>query len=149
MTKQEFIQELGACLLNEVDSQEYRNSMEYYSRYIDDEMRRGKSEQEVLEQLGSPRLIAKTIIDAQLGNPMYQRTMHSLHQEEDQEETQNQRRPFRMYVGGRELKWYEKVAIGAIVAFVLFLLLTFFIQIVLPIAIVLFVCKVIYNLLKK
>ena len=36
--------------------------LEYYSSYIDDEVRKGKTEEEVLEALGDPRLIAKTIV---------------------------------------------------------------------------------------
>ena len=38
-------------------------SSDLYENYIDTEIRKGRREQEVLEELGDPRLIAKTIID--------------------------------------------------------------------------------------
>jgi len=34
----------------------------YYEEYIDLQIRQGKSEQDVLQQLGDPRLLAKTVI---------------------------------------------------------------------------------------
>ena len=36
----------------------------YYREYIDSEIRRGKTEAEVLAQLGDPRLLARSIVDA-------------------------------------------------------------------------------------
>ena len=38
--------------------------MTYYRQYFEDEIRNGKSEEDVIRELGSPRLIARSIIDA-------------------------------------------------------------------------------------
>ena len=41
---------------------EVQSNLAYYSSYIDDEVRKGKTEEEVLEELGSPFAIAKTLL---------------------------------------------------------------------------------------
>ena len=40
------------------------DSLTYYRQYFEDEIRNGKSEEDVIRELGSPRLIARSIIDA-------------------------------------------------------------------------------------
>lgn len=64
MTKEQFIMELEQCLQGEVSAYELSDSLTYYRQYFEDEMRNGKSEEQVIEELGSPRLIARSIIDA-------------------------------------------------------------------------------------
>lgn len=64
MTKEQFIMELEQCLQGEVSAYELSDSLTYYRQYFEDEMQNGKSEQQVIEELGSPRLIARSIIDA-------------------------------------------------------------------------------------
>lgn len=67
MTKQEFLDELRQTLSGEVSSEAIMDSYRYYSTYIEDEMRSGKSEEQVIEELGKPSLIARSIIAAQTG----------------------------------------------------------------------------------
>ena len=38
-------------------------NVRYYDGYISDEVRKGRSEEEVIEEIGDPRLIARTIED--------------------------------------------------------------------------------------
>ena len=64
MTKEQFIMELEQCLQGEVSAYELSDSLTYYRQYFEDEIRNGKSEEQVVEELGSPRLIARSIIDA-------------------------------------------------------------------------------------
>lgn len=61
MSKQEYVRCIEKALVGKVSAQELRDTVEYYRDYIDMEIRKGKSEQEVLEALGDPRLLAKTI----------------------------------------------------------------------------------------
>ncbi len=56
VNKDEFLASLKESLLGEVPESEIRNNIEYYQNYITDDSK--------LEQLGNPRLIAKTIIDS-------------------------------------------------------------------------------------
>ena len=58
MTKQEFLSGLETALSGEVSQQVFLENMRYYQGYIEDELQKGRSEAEVLEELGSPRLIA-------------------------------------------------------------------------------------------
>lgn len=64
MTRQEFLQELRIALQGEISQAAINEHIRYYENYIIEESRKGKSEEEVIAQLGSPRLIAKTLIDA-------------------------------------------------------------------------------------
>lgn len=64
MRKAEFLSELEECLLEELSQAAVRDNLIYYDRYITSEVTSGRTEDEVLEELGSPRLIAKTIIEA-------------------------------------------------------------------------------------
>ncbi len=67
MTRQEFLEELRASLTNEVTAEVIMDAYQYYSSYIDDGVRSGKSEEEVIEELGKPFLIARSIIAAHVG----------------------------------------------------------------------------------
>lgn len=64
MTKYEFLQELEDCLRGEVSDYERTDSVNYYNSYIEDQASAGRSEEEILAELGSPRLLARSIIDA-------------------------------------------------------------------------------------
>jgi hypothetical protein len=63
MSKYEFLNILKEALEGEVSQETINENINYYSNYIDGEMSKGKSETEILQQLGEPRLIAKTIIE--------------------------------------------------------------------------------------
>lgn len=67
MTRRDFIDELKQALTGEVPANVMLESCSYYDNYIEDEMRKGRSEEEVLEELGKPMLIARSIIAAQTG----------------------------------------------------------------------------------
>ncbi len=64
MNKQEFIEKLQHALAGGLSSSLVADNVRYYQDYIETEIRKGKSEQEVLAQLGEPRLLAKSIIEA-------------------------------------------------------------------------------------
>ena len=157
MTKQQFIQELSECLLNEVDSQEYHSSIEYYSNYIETEIRKGKSEEEVTTELGSPRLIAKTIIDSQLGKESQkERVSYYERKDEDDYQKEAQKDVFRIFWNQRELKWYEKLGVLLVLIFVIGIILTILgvaisllVHVILPIVAILIVVRFLYQLFRK
>ena len=64
MDKRRFLNELRQELSYELPDTLVRSNLEYYSAYIDSEERKGRSREEVLSELGDPRLIARTVIDA-------------------------------------------------------------------------------------
>ncbi len=65
MTRQEFLEELRISLQGEINQGRINEHLHYYDTYIMEESRKGKTEQQVLEELGNPRLIAKTLIDTE------------------------------------------------------------------------------------
>lgn len=64
MDRTEFIDRLQRALAGGVNSSRVAENVQYYREYIDVEIRKGRSEEEVLGSLGDPRLLAKSIIEA-------------------------------------------------------------------------------------
>lgn len=67
MRKTEFLQELREALDGEVPASVIQSNVSYYDQYISQEAAKGRSEEAVIEEIGSPRLIARTIIDSSEG----------------------------------------------------------------------------------
>lgn len=67
MTKSEFLAQLRKALQNNLSSSAVQENMEYYERYITEEAAKGKSEREVIDMLGDPWILARTITDASDG----------------------------------------------------------------------------------
>lgn len=65
MRKEEFLEKLRARLSQTMSVQEVTAQVRYYENYIQEQMRNGRSEEEVLAELGDPLLIAKTLMDVQ------------------------------------------------------------------------------------
>ena len=64
MNRDEFIDKLQRTLAGGLGSYQVAENVRYYQEYIDSEVRKGKAEEEVLDMLGDPRLLAKSIIEA-------------------------------------------------------------------------------------
>lgn len=64
MNRYEFISTLRTSLTGKVPSTTVEDNVQYYEEYIEIQLRQGKSEEEVLEALGDPRLLARTVIEA-------------------------------------------------------------------------------------
>ena len=61
MNRNEFLRILRESLEMSLEKDAINAQLDYYDKYISDEMKKGKTEKEVIEELGDPRLIAKTI----------------------------------------------------------------------------------------
>ena len=62
MSKQEFLDGLRRSLAGNLETREVNEHIQYYSDYIDSQIRMGNTEETVMASLGEPRLIAKTLI---------------------------------------------------------------------------------------
>lgn len=62
MSKNEFIDTLRRSISGVSDYTFVNDTIEYYKDYIDTEIRKGRSEEQVLATLGDPRHIAKSIL---------------------------------------------------------------------------------------
>ena len=65
MTKQEFLGQLRRSLTGNTEYHNVESHMRYYTEYIEIEMRKGRSEEDVMAELGDPRLISKTLLEAE------------------------------------------------------------------------------------
>ena len=63
MNRTEFLDTLRSQLSGQMHEGKVAAHVRYYEDYIRQEMNRGRSEQEVLEELGDSRLIARTILE--------------------------------------------------------------------------------------
>lgn len=67
MSKNEFIQGLETALSGNVPPETVRENLIYYRDYIRTELEKGRTEQDIMDELGDPRLIARTIMDTTPG----------------------------------------------------------------------------------
>lgn len=61
MNREEFLRQFREALAGKVSEQVISENAAYYRNYINNQVNSGKSESEVLHELGDPRLLAKTI----------------------------------------------------------------------------------------
>lgn len=129
MTKAEFLEMMEQKLSGELDEDTVARTLRYYSEYIDSETGKGRSEQEVLEELGSPLLIARTILDTHSSRGNYFSWKHTK-QEAQEEENGDKSHPWN--------KWLFFLALVAILL-LLFTILRVLLPVLLPVLLVLFV----------
>lgn len=64
MTKRDFIIGLRRALSGKLDGRAVTEHASYYEEYIEVQVRKGKEEWQVTEELGDPALLAKSILNA-------------------------------------------------------------------------------------
>ena len=64
MDRREFMEKLQRALAGGLNSGMVADNMRFYQEYIDSEISKGRTEAEVIGSLGDPRLLAKSIIEA-------------------------------------------------------------------------------------
>ena len=125
MNKQEFIESLRKSLVSINDYEFVNDTISYYENYIEAEIRMGKTEEEVMQQLGDPRLIAKSIRATRMEENEYEQGNGS--REYHEESTSEKIRRTLLNINGRELRipsWLLKILTILIVGVVLFLVFT-------------------------
>ena len=65
MTKREFLDKLKKALVNDLSGSVIQGNVNYYNDYITEEVRKGRRESDVIEELGDPWAIAKNIITSE------------------------------------------------------------------------------------
>lgn len=63
MSRHAFISGLRDALAGEIPDSVVEENIRFYNRYIDEELGKGRREEEVFAELGEPRLLAKTIAE--------------------------------------------------------------------------------------
>lgn len=158
MNKQEFIDKLRSALSGRIPPGQVMENVNYYEDYINSQIRMGRPEREVLESLGDPRLIAKTILAA-TGSSQESTVYEDMgryhggtgYQEEGyrgsayrREEGPYDKGMYGKEKSGRMPKWFWivfSILIMMLVLGVILSVLSFLLPIVLPILVVLFLVK--------
>ncbi|MCR1919031.1 hypothetical protein NSA48_08285 [Frisingicoccus caecimuris] len=109
MTKQEYLAALREALSEELSGAQVSDQINYYRQYIEEQIASGRSEADVLEELGDARIIAHNIIDGA------------------EEERDTYRRTTVTYSGGGDAEgveptWKTKMKVYGIIALVLVVL---------------------------
>ncbi len=131
MSKREFLEQLRQALDGEVDPITIDQNISYYDGYISGDL--SKSEENILESLGDPRLIAKTIIETERiarekGKFHYTRDDANNHnynngyQDADHDNATNQRTTHNTAFFGN-IKWYHKAILFAVAILMILALL--------------------------
>ncbi len=118
MDKTEFLEQLRQSLSGRIEAYKVTENVRYYEDYINTQIRMGKTEEEVLGELGSPRLIARTIADTQQDAP---ETYQEVESDYRQGNAQN-------FVGkfAKLPHWLKITIVILIVSFILWLIFSVF-----------------------
>lgn len=156
MGKQEFIDRLRTALNGRVTPSLVVENLNFYEDYINTEIRKGRPEEEVLAQLGDPRLIARTIIETnQDGSDNQAQTPYGDYRQSSgpQYGDRQPNGPFGGYGQGtqQEERRYMRlpgwvwllaaVLIAVLVIGAVFSVLSFLLPVLLPVLLVLFLIK--------
>lgn len=143
MSKTDFLEQLRQSLSGRMEADRVMEHLRYYEDYINIQLRSGRSEEEILAGLGSPRLIAKTITDTHGDSG-------AVYEEEKEKPVNN--------VKEKALRWlfqlpgWAKACIILTVIFcliwIIMSLLAFLAPVLIPLLIVLFLMKMFRDWLK-
>lgn len=153
MNKSEFLNILREQLTDSMPASEIYSNIQYYDNYISRAIASGKSEEEVMDELGDPRLIAKTLIDADEG-PVYSQTYEETWYDDsgnpqsestdDYSEDNTRRRVHTFDLSA----WYNKLLMVLLAIVFIFLVITVA-RVLFPVAIVLIAIGVISSLFRN
>ena len=119
MSKTEFLDILYNQLSGQMPEGSVAAHVQYYRNYIEDEQQKGRTETDILNDLGDPRLIARTLLDTEVGagNPQNGSTYSAIYNEADSDYNEyDSSDSARGHVKKHSFKldlstWYGKVAV--------------------------------------
>ena len=121
MYRAEFLDILKTQLSGQMHEGKIGAHLRYYEDYIQSKVRAGTPEEDVIAQLGDPRLIAKTLLDTDTGEEVYEESRS--YSESDAGNYGNQEE--KTWKKKLDLStWYGKLIVIAAAAVVIFLLIS-------------------------
>lgn len=154
MDRNEFLAVLESALKGEIPDYEIAGHIQYYDSYIREN--NGKTEDQKLAELGDPRLIARTIIDARMSREEQGNCQENYRQAQYDEGNERQESGqtnvhYRTYTWDR-LTWYQKLLALLILLLVIVAVIAvaglgiqIFFSVILPGLVVVFVIRVIIS----
>ena len=158
MGKQEFLEKLRMALNGRVSAGIVTDNVKYYEDYINIEIRKGRSEEEILEHLGDPRLIARTIVQTHGGTDEKgraadvsgePRTFHKQSSDgyEEGDEREYGRRFFGLHIPNRVFRLTSYLVVFCILALVLILVFSV-LSIALPVILIILSVSLVVKLFR-
>jgi len=133
MSRREFLEVLRGQLSGQMTQGRAAAHVRYYEDYIQSQVRNGRSESDVLAELGDPRLIAKTLIDTDDSAAVYDESGYSEesygsddYADNGTESSAGKARSFKLDLN----TWYGKAIVIAIAALIVILLTTVLVAVV-------------------
>ena len=127
MSRREFLEVLRGQLSGQMTQGRAAAHVRYYEDYIQSQVRNGRSESDVLEELGDPRLIAKTLIDTDDSAAVYDESGYSEesygtddYADNGTESSAGKARSFKLDLS----TWYGKAIVIAVAVLIVILLTT-------------------------
>lgn len=152
MSKYEFLNQLGDHLEGYVSATEKQDSLNYYRDYIEEERKLGRTEQEIIDELGSPSGIARSIIEARGLDSRRENSYSSYHSydayeegREEYEENPVSGRVFHLEGWKMGVGLVLFVLIIMLILSIVFGVITFLLPVVLPVLIIMFIFKMLNN----
>ena len=145
MNRSEFLETLRSQLTGQMHEGKVAAHVRYYEDYIQAQVRGGRSEQDVLAELGDPRLIARTLLDTDPDTGQENYEEYSTYSEGEVDRQQSAGKHVHVW---RFDTWYSKllgVVILLIVVFLLFHILVAVIPFFAVLALILFIVSLIKN----
>lgn len=150
MSKKEFLDLLRQSLEGEVNNSILEQSMKFYNEYISSQS--NKSEEDVIEEIGDPRLIAKTIIETENASRVDSYSYYNDRSynkdyggDNDSTSSSNNKKVYR-------LKWYHMVILVLVILFLFsflirvgWLILKMLSMFLVPIIIIIFLFSIIFR----
>lgn len=143
MNKTKFLEGLKEALQGEVSAAEINNQLLYYERYIDEELRKGRTEEDIFGELGAPRLIARTIIETKGNNTSYDNNYYG-----ETREKINQKNEDKSQFGFR-MNGMLALVIGIVVIFLIIAVIFSLVSALAPILIPILVIVLIISFFQK
>ena len=145
MNRSEFLETLRSQLTGQMHEGKVAAHVRYYEDYIQAQVRGGRSEQDVLVELGDPRLIARTLLDTDPDTGQENYEEYSTYTDGEVDRQQSAGKHVHVW---RFDTWYSKllgVVILLIVVFLLFHILVAVIPFFAVLALILFIVSLIKN----
>ena len=127
MNRTEFLDTLRSQLSGQMHEGKVAAHVRYYEDYIQSQVRSGRDEQQVLDELGDPRLIAKTLIDTDDSAAVYDESGYSEesygaddYADNGTESSAGKARSFKLDLS----TWYGKAIVIAVAVLIVILLTT-------------------------
>ena len=106
MNRTEFLDTLRSQLSGQMHEGKVAAHVRYYEDYIQSQVRSGRDEQQVLDELGDPRLIARTLLDTDVDNGQLDYEEYSTYSDDAQNTQSSSRNHVHVW---RFDTWYSKL----------------------------------------